>query len=144
MDNTIIMNLSIKEKNIVSIIDKIVKNLDKEKIQYKITISNKLINNNVNINLTNKLDIFKLSEYINKKINKEDLYQVNPLYINDSKISYNLSTKLSYNYVTAYYIYLFLNEIKDKHIVTSNEFYSFMLKHSQNINECHDLSNYLE
>ena len=39
---------------------------------------------------------------------------------------------------------IFLNEIKDKHIVTSNEFYSFMLKHSQNINECHDLSNYLE
>lgn len=144
MDNTIVMNLTIKEKNIVSIIDKIVKYLDKEKIQYKITISNKLINNNININLTNKLDIFKLSEYINKKINKEDLYQVNPLYINDSKISYNLLTKLSYNYVTAYYIYLFLNEIKDKHIVTSNEFYSFMLKHSQNINECHDLSNYLE
>ena len=144
MDNTIIMNLTIKEKNIVNIIDKIIKYLDKEKIQYKITISNKLINNNVNINLTNKLDIFKLSEYINKKINKEDLYKVNPLYINDSKISYNLSTKLSYNYITAYYIYLFLNEIKDKHIVTSNEFYSFMLKHSQNINECHDLSNYLE
>ena len=144
MDNTIIMNLTIKEKNIVSIIDKIIKYLDKEKINYKITISNKLINNNVNINLTNKLDIFKLSEYINKKINKEDLYQVTPLYINDSKISYNLSTKLSYNYITAYYIYLFLNEIKDKHIVTSNEFYSFMLKHSQNINECHDLSNYLE
>ena len=144
MDNTIIMNLTIKEKNIVNIIDKIIKYLDKEKIQYKITISNKLINNNVNINLTNKLDIFKLSEYINKKINKEDLYQINPLYINDSKISYNLSTKLSYNYITAYYIYLFLNEIKDKHIVTSNEFYSFMLKHSQNINECHDLSNYLE
>lgn len=138
------MNLTIKEKNIVNIIDKIIKYLDKEKIQYKITISNKLINNNVNINLTNKLDIFKLSEYINKKINKEDLYKVNPLYINDSKISYNLSTKLSYNYITAYYIYLFLNEIKDKHIVTSNEFYSFMLKHSQNINECHDLSNYLE
>ena len=144
MDNTIIMNLTIKEKNIVNIIDKIIKYLDKEKIQYKITISNKLINNNVKINLTNKLDIFKLSEYINKKINKEDLYKVNPLYINDSKISYNLSTKLSYNYITAYYIYLFLNEIKDKHIVTSNEFYSFMLKHSQNINECHDLSNYLE
>ena len=144
MDNTIIMNLTIKEKNIVNIIDKIIKYLDKEKIQYKITISNKLINNNVNINLTNKLDIFKLSEYINKKINKEDLYQINPLYINDSKISYNLSTKLSYNYIMAYYIYLFLNEIKDKHIVTSNEFYSFMLKHSQNINECHDLSNYLE
>ena len=144
MDNTIIMNLTIKEKNIVNIIDKIIKYLDKEKIQYKITTSNKLINNNVNINLTNKLDIFKLSEYINKKINKEDLYQVNPLYINDSKISYNLSTKLSYNYIVSYYIYLFLNEIKDKHIVTSNEFYSFMLKHSQNINECHDLSNYLE
>ena len=144
MDNTIVMNITIKEKNIVNIIDKIIKYLDKEKIQYKITISNKLINNNVNINLTNKLDIFKLSEYINKKINKEDLYQINPLYINDSKISYNLSTKLSYNYITAYYIYLFLNEIKDKHIVTSNEFYSFMLKHSQNINECHDLSNYLE
>ena len=144
MDNTIIMNLTIKEKNIVSIIDKIIKYLDKEKIQYKITIFNKLINNNININLTNKLDIFKLSEYINKKINKEDLYQVNPLYINDSKISYNLSTKLSYNYIVSYYIYLFLNEIKDKHIVTSNEFYSFMLKHSQNINECHDLSNYLE
>lgn len=144
MDNTIVMNLTIKEKNIVSIIDKIIKYLDKEKIQYKITIFNKLINNNININLTNKLDIFKLSEYINKKINKEDLYQVNPLYINDSKISYNLSTKLSYNYIVSYYIYLFLNEIKDKHIVTSNEFYSFMLKHSQNINECHDLSNYLE
>lgn len=144
MDNTIIMNLTIKEKNIVSIIDKIIKYLDKEKIQYKITIFNKLINNNININLTNKLDIFKLSEYINKKINKEDLYQVNPLYINDSKISYSLSTKLSYNYIVSYYIYLFLNEIKDKHIVTSNEFYSFMLKHSQNINECHDLSNYLE
>lgn len=143
MDNTIILNLTLKEKNILSIIDKIIKYLTKEKIQYKITISNKIINNNVNINLTNKLDIFKLSEYINKKINKLDIYKVNPMYINDSIISYNLSTKISYNFVVAYYIYTFLNEIKDKHIVTSNEFYSFMLKHSQNINECHDLSNYL-
>ena len=37
MDNTIIMNLTIKEKNIVNIIDKIIKYLDKEKIQYKIS-----------------------------------------------------------------------------------------------------------
>lgn len=141
-DNHININLCLDSKRFVSNINKIIKFLNKEKIGYNI-ILNKKNYNSIIINLVNSLNIIKLRNFVINNINKIDIISVNPMYINDGIFGYYIDTNLSYNYVLSFYLYSFLSSISDKHIVSKNEFYSFMLGHYQNILSTYDLSKYL-
>lgn len=96
-------------------IDKIIKYLIKNKIEHKTKIYKHLRYDTLVIELSNKVEVSKITNYINatKEIS-DNTYKENPFYINDNKVYLTTGNTLSYDEILSKYIINYINECNIK------------------------------